>query len=306
MVMRYWRAGAVLVLLVAGLALAITQPSTVPADLFAARTANVANGEMLFTAGGCASCHKTTGQEDRLQLGGGLALHSPFGTFKVPNISSDPREGIGAWTEREFANAMLKGTGRKGEHLFPSFPYTSYQRMTLADVRDLYSYMKTLPSVTKPSEPHQLAFPFNVRLLLGGWKMLFLDGAPFRPDSTRSAELNRGAYITEALGHCAECHSGRNLLGGIKATERYAGGATPDGKGWVPNITPHADGIAGWTVKDMISFLDVGLTPDGATVDGEMGAVITNTSKLPSVERAAMAAYLLSLPPRSGSRPAKQ
>src|SRR3984893_3730837 len=134
----------------------LTLPSTLTPVSFKPRNAVLANGETLFNIGGCANCHATRGQEDRLKLGGGLALRSPFGTFKVPNISSDSKAGIGAWTELQFANAILRGVGRNNEHLYPSFPYTSYQRMSLDDVRDLYAFLRTLPPEPPPSKPDQL------------------------------------------------------------------------------------------------------------------------------------------------------
>ena len=277
-------------------------PTLSPAD-FKPRTSSVANGQTVFNAGGCANCHATPGQDDRLKLGGGLGIASPFGEFKVPNISSDPKFGIGSWTEGQFVNAIMRGVGRSGEHLFPALPYTSYQRMTLDDARDLYAYMKTLPADARPSEPHGVPFPFNIRRSLGVWKLLFLDNKPFVPDPQSDAATNRGGYLIEALGHCAECHSGRNVLGGIKAGTRFAGGALPDGKGWVPNITPHAEGLATWSVADMEFLLLNGLTPDGASVAGEMAAVVRSTAQLSAADRHAMALYLKSLPPRPGKKP---
>ena len=284
----------------------LTIPATLAHGAFAPRTVSLANGQTLFNAGGCANCHATPGQDNRLRLGGGLALPSPFGTFKVPNVSPDPNAGIGAWTEPQFADALLRGVGRHGEHLFPALPYTSYQRMALDDARDLYAFMKTLPPDAKPSEPHQVPFPFNVRRSLGIWKLLFLDGRPFTPDPAKDAVYNRGAYLVEALGHCAECHSARNPLGGIKAAERFAGGPDPSGKGWVPNITPHANGLEAWSAKDIEFLLETGATPAGATVGGEMAAVIRSTSQLSAEDRRAIAAYIKALPARVGSKPAEK
>ena len=267
------------------------------------RQANLANGETMFNAGGCASCHATPNHKDRTRLGGGLALKTAFGTFRMPNISPDPRHGIGAWSEAEFANAMLRGVGRNGEHLYPAFPYTSYQRMALDDVRDLFAFLKTLPAEAVPSEPHALTFPFNIRRVLGLWKLLYLDGKPFAPDPAKSAQLNRGAYLVEGPAHCAECHSSRDRLGGIVPERRFAGGPDPEGKGWIPNITPHTDGLASWSDKDIAYLLESGLTPDGYAVESTMADVVANTSKLPADDRAAMAAYVKSLPPRPGKRP---
>jgi mono/diheme cytochrome c family protein len=284
----------------------LTMPSTLLLVDLKPRNAALANGENLFNIGGCANCHATPGQDNRLKLGGGLALLSPYGTFKVPNISSDPKAGIGSWTELQFVNAILKGVGRNNEHLYPSFPYTSYQRMSLEDVRDLYAFLKMVPPETPPSEPHELPFPFNFRRSLGLWKLLFFDGKSFTPDPARDAAHNRGAYLVEGPGHCAECHSPRNILGGIKPSERFAGGADPEGQGWVPNITPHPNGLAEWSAKDMEFLLETGLRPDGSAVASNMAAIIRGTSKLATDDRRAMAAYLKALPPRPGSKPAKR
>jgi mono/diheme cytochrome c family protein len=298
--------GALLVLGLIGLGVfyVVTLPSTVPASALTAGYApNLANGETIFTIGGCAACHQTPGQKDRTQLGGGLALASPFGTFYAPNISSDPQQGIGAWSELDFVNAIQRGVGRAGEHLYPALPYTSYQRMKIEDVRDLYAYIKTLPAVATPSRPHDVPFPFSVRRLLGGWKLLFLDERPFVPDTTKDAVWNRGAYLVEGPGHCAECHSPRNPLGGIKSDERFAGGRDPEGKGWVPNITPHADGLATWKAADIAEFLKTGLTPEFDSAGGSMREVIENTSRLTDDDRLAIATYLAALPPRPGKAP---
>jgi mono/diheme cytochrome c family protein len=196
-----------------------------------------------FHAGGCASCHATPNQDDKLRLGGGYALHSPFGTFYVPNLSPHPRDGIGGWTDAQFLRAMKAGVSPDGRHYYPSFPYTSYQRMTAEDARDLLAYIKTLEPVEGRARDHDLPFPFNVRRGLGLWTLAFLDGETFRPDPARSAAVNRGAYLTQGLGHCAECHSGRTALGNIAEERRYAGGPNPEGRGWVPNITPHETGL---------------------------------------------------------------
>jgi mono/diheme cytochrome c family protein len=282
----------------------LTAPSTLPSNFFAARPANLANGETMFNVGGCTSCHGKK-QDSGTSLGGGLVLHSPFGSFRAPNISSSVDHGIGAWSEAQFATAMLRGVGRSGEHLYPSYPYTSYRRMSVVDVRDLYAFLKTLPPDPTPSEPHDLQFPFNIRRAIGVWKLLFFDEEPFAPDPSKGATYDRGAYLVEGPGHCAECHSPRNLLGAIKNSERFAGGAVLGGDGWVPNITPHPDGLESWSLRDMEFFLEVGVGPDGSSVSGEMEKVIRNLAKLTVEDRHAMAIYLRALPPRSGKKPAK-
>ena len=285
---------------------ALTIPRLAVNEDLPPRQADLANGETMFNIGGCASCHATPGQEDTRRLGGGLSLKTPFGTFRVPNISSDPKNGIGAWPERAFVNAMLRGVGRNGEHLYPAFPYTSYQRMRLVDVRDLFAFLESLPAVAAPSMPHDLGFPFNVRRGLGLWKLLYMDGKTFAPDASKSAVLNRGAYLVEGPGHCAECHSSRSLLGGLVKERRFAGGPDAEGKGWVPNITPHADGIATWSEKDIAYLLEVGMTPDSDSVGSTMADVVSNTAKLSADDRAAMATYIKLLPPRSGRAPPRK
>jgi mono/diheme cytochrome c family protein len=278
----------------------VTIPATVPASALPNRTSDLANGKEMFFAGGCASCHATPNQDDKTRLGGGLGLKSPFGTFYVPNISPDQNDGIGKWSEADFVTAMFKGTSPDGRHYFPAFPYTSYQRMRTEDVRDLFAYIKTLSAVQGRVRDHDVPFPFNVRRTLGGWKLLFLDGKPFQPNASKSAQWNRGAYLVNGPGHCAECHSPRNALGGIVSAQRYAGGPNPEGEGWVPNITQQ--GLKEYSDKDIAYLLETGNTPEGDSVGGAMAPVIRNTSQLSAENRDAMAAYIKSLPPVEGPK----
>ena len=276
----------------------LTIPATVPANALPAYRADAGNGETVFNAGGCSSCHAVPAQPDRTRLGGGLAIPSPFGTFYAPNISPDTADGIGGWSEADFVTALTKGTSPARTHYFPAFPYTSYQHAKIEDLRDLFAYLKTLPPVAGKVRDHDIPFPFNIRRNIGIWKLLFMDGKPFTPDASRSAQWNRGAYLVNALGHCAECHSPRNFLGGIVENGRFAGGPNPEGEGWVPNITQK--GIADWSEKDMAYFLETGEMLDGDMAGGSMARVIRNTSRLGAEDRAAMAAYLKSLPPVDG------
>ena len=265
---------------------------------------NPANGLVIFNAGGCSSCHAVPSQPDRTRLGGGLAIPSPFGTFYAPNISPDPVDGIGRWTEAEFVNAVTRGVSPAGVHYFPAFPYASYAHAETEDIRDLFAYLKTLAPVAGRVRDHDVRFPFNIRRNIGIWKWLFMDGKPFVPDPARSAQWNRGAYLVNGLGHCAECHSPRNFLGGIIAAQRFAGGPNPEGEGWVPNITQK--GLAEWSDKDIASFLKTGEMPDGDSAGGSMVRVIKNTSQLSGEDRAAIADYIKSLPPVDGPpRPKK-
>jgi mono/diheme cytochrome c family protein len=219
----------------------------------------------------------------------------------VPNISSDPKDGIGGWNEAQFVSAMWYGTSPDGRHYFPSFPYPSYQRMALADVRDLFAYLRTLPAVQGRVRDHDVPFPYNIRRLLGGWKFLYLDEERFRPDPNRPAEWNRGAYLVNGPAHCAECHSPRDAFGGIVEGQRFAGGPDPEGDdGWVPNITQH--GLSAWSVDDIERVLRNGETRDGDSVGGSMSTVVGSTSRLPDKDRAAMAAYIKSLPAVAGPK----
>jgi mono/diheme cytochrome c family protein len=273
-------------------------PSALVVVTEAAYTPDLANGQTTFNAGGCSSCHAVPGQPDRLKLGGGLALASPFGTFYVPNISPDPTDGIGRWTEAQFVTAVTKGVSPSGTHYFPAFPYTTYAHARVSDIRDLFAYLKTLAPVPGKVRDHDVPFPFNIRRNIGIWKWLFMDARPFMPDTARPAQWNRGAYLVNSLGHCAECHSPRNFLGGIAAAQRFAGGPDPDGKGWVPNITQR--GISDWSEKDIAYFLESGQTPDGDSAGGLMVSVIRNISQLSEADRNAIATYIKSLPPVDG------
>jgi mono/diheme cytochrome c family protein len=264
----------------------------------APRTPDLANGQVVFNAGGCASCHAVPDQPDRLKLGGGLAIPSPFGTFYAPNISSDEKDGIGRWTETDFVTAVTRGVSPRSTHYFPAFPYTSYAHAKPDDIRDLFAYLKTLTPVPGKVRDHDLPFPFDIRRNVGIWKLLFFDRKPFVPDGAHSAQWNRGAYLVNGLGHCAECHSPRNFLGGIITSQRFAGGPNPEGKGWVPNITQK--GLADWSAKDIDYFLKTGQTPDGDSAGGAMVRVIKNTSQLPESDQAAIADYVKSLPPVEG------
>jgi mono/diheme cytochrome c family protein len=279
----------------------VTAPQRVAASTLAPHTPNLDNGKTMFLVGGCASCHATPNQEDKTRLGGGLGLKSPFGTFFTPNISPDRKEGIGGWSEADFVTAMWKGTAPDRSHYYPAFPYTSYQRMKLEDVRDLFAYLKTLPPVEGKPRDHDLPFHLKVRRLLGGWNFLFLDGQQFKPDPSKSEEWNRGAYLVNGPGHCAECHSPRNVFGAIIARERFAGGPDPEGgDGWVPNITPA--GIGDYSQRDIERILETGDMPDGDSVGGAMTAVVDNVSKISAADRAAIALYLKSLPPVEGPK----
>jgi mono/diheme cytochrome c family protein len=298
---RLLAAAAVIVLLGLGAFWLLTRAPTIEPSALPRHAADAANGRTMFFAGSCASCHATPKQENHTLLGGGLALKSPFGTFYAPNISPDPDDGIGRWTDAQFATALINGVSPAGEHYYPSFPYTSYQRMRPEDVLDLFAFMKTLPPVKGTVRAHDLPFPFTVRRGLGLWKRLYLDGQPFSPDPSKSPEWNRGAYLVNGPGHCAECHSPRDALGGIRSAQRFTGGPNPEGEGWVPNIT-QAGRLRRWSEGNIAELLASGDLPNGDSVGSSMVAVVRNTSQLPPADRKAMAAYIKSLPPVEGPK----
>jgi mono/diheme cytochrome c family protein len=258
-------------------------------------------GRVVFAASDCASCHATPGQPDRLQLGGGMALASPFGTLYVPNISPDPVDGIGKWRAADLANALLAGVSPRGQHYYPAFPYTSFAHIERADVRDLMAYLRTLQPVHHRAPPHDIPFPFSVRRVVGLWKLLYFDRTPIAADPTRDPAWNRGRYLVEGPTHCAECHSSRNLAGAIKESTRFAGGRDPEGVGFMPNITSTA--IGAWSIDDIVRILTDRHTPEGREVGSSMEDVVTNTAMLPEDDRRAIAAYIKSLPARPTPKP---
>lgn len=278
----------------------LTAPKRTPEESWQGLGApDIANGERVFSEGGCASCHAAPGasEENRLVLAGGAPLPSPFGTFYPPNISPDPDAGIGGWTLHAFGDAMLHGVGRRGEHLYPSFPYASYARMTPRDVNDLFAYLKTLPESDNVAPAHDLPFPFSFRPLLGGWKFLYLTDAPRVVLADADPKMERGQYLVEGPGHCGECHTPRDALGGLEAGQWLAGAPNPEGgAGRVPNITPSEKGIGGWSEGDIVTYLESGFTPDYDSVGGSMVAVQKNMARLPAADREAIAAYLKAIP----------
>lgn len=302
MTIRKLAAGIVVLgALAAAAFLLLTAPVRLPAEVWAsAGEPDLANGERIFHAGGCTSCHAAPGapDEEKLVLAGGLALTSAFGTFHVPNISPDETAGIGAWTLAEFGDAMKRGTGRRGEHLYPSFPYASYARMTVQDIADLFGYLKTLPKSANVAPGHDLPFPFNIRLALGGWKLLYLNEAPRVELADADEKVRRGQYLVEGPGHCGECHTPRDVLGGLKTDQWLAGGPNPEGEGRVPNITPREGGFGSWSEGDIASYLETGFTPEFDSVGGSMVAVQKNLAQLPAEDREAIAAYLKAIPAR--------
>ena len=290
---KWW----IILLALGGLSLfwMITKPAQLDADVLAGLTGDSEQGELVFHAAGCASCHAAPDAKgaDKLRLAGGRKFPSDFGTFIAPNISPDPTHGIGAWSDLELVTAITKGVSPEGKHYFPAFPYGAYDKAEKGDIVSLIAYLRTLPADATPSQPHDVGFPFNIRRLQGGWKFLFQkDG--WVMENADTPQLERGRYLVESLSHCAECHTPRNRLGGLN-TKAWLTGAPIPGKtrGRSPGITPSD---LEWSEDEIVEYLTSGFTPDFDSAGGHMVDVIENMEKLPLEDRQAIAAYLKALP----------
>ncbi|MDH3451926.1 MAG: cytochrome c [Gammaproteobacteria bacterium] len=240
-------------------------------------------------------CHTA---EDGDQLGGGRALETPFGTFYTPNITAHESAGIGKWSEQDFLRAVQNGVAPDGSSYYPSFPFTSYTRMRVDDARALRAYLMSLPPSPRRNREHDLPWFLQWRFAATVWQWLFFEAGEYRVHAERTASWNRGAYLAEALGHCQECHTPRNIVGVLQTDLAYAGNpAGPDGEK-VPNITPHPRaGIGDWPRSDLIGFLEFGERPDGEYAAGSMEPVLEGLQALTQTDREAMADYLRALPP---------
>jgi mono/diheme cytochrome c family protein len=254
-------------------------------------------GAYVFAAAGCQGCH-TDEKNKGAPLAGGRALVTPFGTFYTPNITPDPKHGVGGWSEADFFKAMRDGTGPGDKPLFPAFPFTSYARMTDGDIKDLFAYLKTQAPADKANRDHELGAPFGWRFLLPGWRFMFhIIDKPVADNPNKSAEWNRGRYIVDALGHCGECHTERGPLGAMDMARYLAGNPRgPEGDG-VPPLTRRAKKFGAWSISDVETYLEMGMDPDGDFAGSAMAEVIRNTtSKLTKADRKAIAVYLKDLP----------
>jgi mono/diheme cytochrome c family protein len=275
----------------------VTAPGGVSAEVAAAvsEPGDPEAGKNVFYIAGCESCHMSPGQKDPLRLGGGLELKTPFGSFYPPNISPDPVDGIGAWRAADLANALMAGVSPKGEHLYPAFPYPSYRRMSIKDARDLFAFLHTTPPISGRAPSNSLKFPFSIRRAVGFWKLLYMPKIDQSLAVDPTDEEALGRYLVNGPGHCAECHSPRDLFGGISASRRLTGGPLPDGKGKAPNIT--AEGLKDWSEDDVETALSTGFTPSGDVLGSAMTAVVRSLKQVPEPDLAAIARYLKSYRP---------
>ena len=257
-------------------------------------------GKYLFQAAGGCSCHTDT-KNNGAFLAGGRPIKTPFGTFYGTNITPDPETGIGNWSDEDFIRAMTKGLSPEGNHYFPVFPYTSFQRIKPEDLLALKNYLFSVPPVRQKNPPHDLILPFGWQAAMMFWKYFAWSPRPFKPNQERTESWNRGAYIAQTLAHCGECHTPRNLLGALKSEMHYAGSKEgPEGQ-LAPNITPDKKtGIGNWSKVDVSYFLRTGMKPDGDDSQGLMGEVIDlGYQYLLEEDLDALAEYLVSLPPIS-------
>jgi mono/diheme cytochrome c family protein len=292
--MRLLRWGAFLALLTAVAGWALSAPARAP-ETHAALTGDPEAGRLSFATAGCASCHvdpEAPAEADALPLlSGGERFETAYGVFVSPNISPSP-QGIGDWTDAELIHAMAAGVSPEGRHYYPAFPYGSYAKADPQDLADIAAYLRTLPASDRESAPHELTFPYSIARAVGLWKRLYLS-----PDwvlgTADTPEIERGRYLVESLGHCAECHTPRDALGGLDQTRWMAGAPNPSGEGRIPNITP---AVLTWSEADIVAYLDTGFTPDFDVAGGTMAAVVKNTAQLPASDREAIAAYLKAIP----------
>jgi len=265
--------------------------SLIAVDTFAQGDAK--RGLYISKAAGCLGCH-TEAKPDAQPYAGGRALNTPFGTFFGPNITPHPQAGIGRWSEQDFIRAMRQGVRPDGAHYYPAFPYSSFTQATDQDLRDLWAYLRSIPQSGRASPPHELGVLFRWRWLVWGWKRLFFSPGAFKPDAARNQTINRGAYLVNALGHCGECHTPRNFLGGPKKERQLAGAKV--GEATATNLTPTR--LKKFSDEYLREVLQTAMTPEGDVLSEAMGEVVQNTtSQLTRQDLDALIAYLRSLPP---------
>jgi mono/diheme cytochrome c family protein len=255
---------------------------------------NAQKGLYVSAAAGCVGCH-TDSKTGAVPYAGGRALETPFGVFYGPNLTPDKDTGLGNWSEADFKRALRHGERPDGANYFPAFPYPSFTGMSDADISDLWAYMRSLPPTKKANREHDLKFPYNLRVLVSGWKMLYFTPGQGGATPSASDPIARGAYLVRALGHCGECHTPRDMMGGIKTDAWLAGTRMPKGK--MPNITPTR--LKKWKDSDLREYFATGNAPSGDLALDPMSEVITNTtSKWTKEDVDAVIAYLRSVAPQ--------
>jgi mono/diheme cytochrome c family protein len=266
-------------------------PTGAPASLLNASL--VERGEYLSRAADCVACHTAPGGKP---FAGGLGINLPFGTLYSTNITADPETGIGKYSDQDFLNALHRGRRRDGARLYPAMPYTSYTYITDADGLAIKAYLFSLAPVRVAAPANTLMFPFNQRWAMGFWSAMFSEDVRFEPNTARSVEWNRGAYLAEALAHCGECHTPRNLAFALDNRKKFGGALTA---GWHAfNITSDkATGVGAWSDEDLLAYLSTGHAKGHGTASGPMGEAVDNSfSYLVPEDIRAVVAYLRSVP----------
>lgn len=261
--------------------------------------ADAGNGALLYTIGGCINCHKPDPAKagaDTALPSGGAPLKTPIGIFYPPNLTPDPETGLGQMSELAFVNALQRGISSAGTHDIPAFPYTSYAAMRTEDVLDIRAYLMTLKPVKAENRPADIPFPFLLRRGIGLWKYLGLSDAKWQPDATQTASWNRGSYLVNGPGHCAECHTPRTLIMTRDDSRAFAGAPSLEGSGNVPSLRGLIERGRYKDARDLVSAMQFGETLGYDKLSsGGMGAVQTNLSKLPEADVQAIADYLVGL-----------
>jgi len=255
-------------------------PQSFDADL-------IKRGRELAAIGNCDNCHTVRGHKN---FAGGLPVPTPFGTIFSTNITPDAETGIGRWSEAAFRRAMRSGVDREGRHLYPTFPYDHFTNVSDEDDRALYAYLMTQEAAPAPARENRLSFPFDRRFLIAGWKLLFLHRETYQPDSTKSAEWNRGAYLVEGLAHCGACHTPRNALGAERSSASFAGGDVDNWQAYA--INEQSPSPVPWDEDALYAYLRDGWHPDHGTARGPMAEVVSNLSSVPASDVRAIATYM--------------
>jgi mono/diheme cytochrome c family protein len=280
-----------------------TQSSPQPAKLAAADQAQkdlIQRGEYLATAADCGPCH--SGPSQPIYSGGYYMKTPGFGSIPTPNITPDDETGIGKWTSDQFYKVLHDGIGRHGEYIYPVMPFPWYTRMTRPDSDAIFAYLKSLPPAHAPRKPNELTFPFNIREGLLAWRIAFFKEGTFKPDPNRSEQLNRGAYIVNALAHCTECH-GNALFGASSMADPFQGGVIDNW--YAPNITQSkSEGLGNWSEDQLYHFFKNGVAEGKTLAVGPMREVVHDSlSKLSDADLHAMAAYIKSIKPEDKYTP---
>lgn len=254
----------------------------------------VERGAYLARLGNCLGCHTAQGGAP---YAGGRAIKTPFGVVYASNLTSDPLEGLGAWSAAEFWQALHNGRSKDGRLLYPAFPYTSYTWVTREDSDAIFAYLRSVPPVAQVNQPHALRFPYDSQVALAAWRTLFFRPQRWEYEAGRSVEWNRGAYLVRSLGHCAACHTPRNALGASRERRTLGGGMIAGQDWYAPALDdPSQAGMQNWTVEEIVALLRTGSAPRGA-VSGPMAEVVArSTQYLDEADARAMAVYLRELP----------